>query len=131
MMNDPRSRRDLLKSGLMIGAGTAMAGIGGAAFAQYEQSDNRWGWGAPPGQNLPPSATNGPWRNLRAVRERKVFDIHVHAYETPQQGRWQSTESGAMQSIVRLLAWKECAHRSWTVLPSWPWVARCSGYRLR
>jgi hypothetical protein len=77
--------------GLAFGAGAAAGGgaaIGGGAFAQAAPGgDNRWGWGAPPGQNLPPSANAGPWRSMRAVRERKVFDIHVHAYETPAQGR--------------------------------------------
>jgi predicted TIM-barrel fold metal-dependent hydrolase len=71
----------------MIGAGATMFGLGGsAALAQYEKSDNHWGWGDAPNQNLPASATNGPWRNLRAVKEKKVFDLHVHSYETPHQG---------------------------------------------
>jgi hypothetical protein len=71
----------------MLGAGAVTFNVlGAAAIAQYEEGDNRWGWGEAPGQNLPPSAKNGPWRDLRAVREKKVFDVHVHAYETPEQG---------------------------------------------
>jgi predicted TIM-barrel fold metal-dependent hydrolase len=34
----------------------------------------------------PPEAANGPWRNLRAVKEKKVIDFHTHTYETPVQG---------------------------------------------
>lgn len=97
MKDSQQSRREMLRSAFMVGAGVAFAGFGEAAFAQYEQSDNRWGFGAPPGQNLPPSATNGPWRNLRAVQERKVFDIHVHAYETPEQGH-NYRDAGAMHA---------------------------------
>jgi predicted TIM-barrel fold metal-dependent hydrolase len=35
---------------------------------------------------LPTEATKGPWRNLRAVKEKKVIDFHTHTYETPVQG---------------------------------------------
>ena len=88
------SRRDLLKSGATAGTGLALLGFGAtAAIGQYEEGDNHWGWGSPPGQNLPPSAENGPWRNLRAVREKKVFDLHVHAWETPVQGHNYEEES--------------------------------------
>ncbi len=34
----------------------------------------------------PPEADNGPWRNLTAVKEKKVIDFHTHTYETPIQG---------------------------------------------
>lgn len=40
----------------------------------------RWGDGIDPGQTLPPEATNGPWRNLRAVKEKRVFDVHCHSW---------------------------------------------------
>lgn len=86
-MSRMRSRRDFLRAGAMAGVGAAFAAGGaGAAFAQYERMDGRWGQGTAPGQQLPPSATEGPWRNLRAVRERKVIDLHCHSFETPQQG---------------------------------------------
>jgi predicted TIM-barrel fold metal-dependent hydrolase len=92
-MTDTRSRRELLKIGA-LGGGATILGLGAsAALAQSEQGDNRWGWGAAPGQNLPPSAPNGPWRNLRAVCEKKVFDLHVHAFETPVQGHNYGEES--------------------------------------
>lgn len=83
------SRRDLLKAGGWIGAGM-VAVNGAAALAQdgtlYQDEKNHWGWGASPEQNLPDVATNGPWKNMRAVQQKKVFDIHVHSYETPKQG---------------------------------------------
>jgi hypothetical protein len=85
-MSKLQSRRNFLRAGATFGGGLAIFGGGGAALAQYEEADGRWGWGVPPGQELPPSATQGPWREMRAVREKKVFDIHVHAYETPEQG---------------------------------------------
>jgi predicted TIM-barrel fold metal-dependent hydrolase len=47
---------------------------GSPAFQQQDA-----GLPAPP---LPPEATQGPWRNLLAVREKKVIDIHNHTYET-------------------------------------------------
>ena len=86
-MGNGHSRRDLLKSGAVLGGGIALLALGGtAALGQFETGDGRWGWGVRPGQTLPPSATNGPWQNMRAVKEGKVFDMHVHAYETPTQG---------------------------------------------
>lgn len=93
-MSENRSRRELLRSGIMLGSGLALLARGGSAFAQYEAGDNRWAWGAAPGQTLPNSATDGPWRKLRAVQAKKVFDIHVHAYETPGQGH-NYREAGA------------------------------------
>src|ERR1035437_6535519 len=88
------ARRDLLKLGAMAGAGASLlpgvseaAGASGrASGADPAEPQQKWGMGVAPGQNLPPEATNGPWRNLRAVKEKKVFDIHCHVYETPVQG---------------------------------------------
>lgn len=34
----------------------------------------------------PPEAASGPWRNLTAVKEKKIIDFHTHTYETPIQG---------------------------------------------
>jgi predicted TIM-barrel fold metal-dependent hydrolase len=94
-MKTVQSRRELLRMCALFGGGAAAVGLGaGSAFAQYERGDNHWGWGAPPGQKLPPSAINGPWKNLRAVKEKKVFDLHVHGFETPEQGT-NYRESGA------------------------------------
>jgi hypothetical protein len=87
-MKTNQTRRSLLRSGVMAGAGTVVAlGLGAKAFA-----DSRWGWGVAPGQTLPPEAANGPWNKLRAVRGKKVFDIHIHSYETPKQGNNYATE---------------------------------------
>lgn len=91
------SRRNILRSGAMFGLGVATLGAGGQALAQYEKNDGRWGWGSGPGQNLPPSAADGPWRTMRAVQEKRVFDVHVHAYETPEQGHDYAT-SGQMHA---------------------------------
>jgi len=35
--------------------------------------------------SLPAEATQGPWRNLRAVQEKKVIDFHCHIWETATQ----------------------------------------------
>jgi predicted TIM-barrel fold metal-dependent hydrolase len=63
---------------------------------------------------LPPEATNGPWRNLRAVKEKKVIDFHTHTYETPVQGtnykeeahmhdidQWSDFTEGLIESMDR------------------------------
>jgi predicted TIM-barrel fold metal-dependent hydrolase len=94
-MNDYKSRRSFLRSGVMAGAGAALAtGLGARAFAQMtdQGQGSGWGFGAPQGQRLPPEATNGPWKKLRAVQAKKVFDMHVHCYETPKQGHNYATE---------------------------------------
>jgi predicted TIM-barrel fold metal-dependent hydrolase len=88
-MNEYQSRRNFLRSLGMAGAGSALfAGAASRALAQMtdQGQGSRWGFGAPPGQTLPPEAANGPWKKLRAVQGKKVFDIHVHCYETPKQG---------------------------------------------
>lgn len=92
------SRRGFLRSGAIAGAWTSFfSGFGSAARAAdpaptapppepQGANANKWGMGVDPGQNLPPEATNGPWRNLRAIKEKKVLDIHCHCFETPTQG---------------------------------------------
>jgi len=60
----------------------------------------KWGMGVDPGQSLPPEATNGPWRNLRAVKERKVFDVHCHAYAARVQGH-NYKEEGELHAISK------------------------------
>ncbi|MBI3934307.1 MAG: amidohydrolase [Acidobacteria bacterium] len=61
------------------------AGMAGAIAAAWQQ--NFQGAAASPQQepSLPPEATQGPWRNLRAVREKKVIDFHCHIWETATQ----------------------------------------------
>jgi predicted TIM-barrel fold metal-dependent hydrolase len=84
-----RSRRQLLKSGAIVGALSSVLPEG-VARASTEPDDpknqKRWAMGVDPGQSLPPEATNGPWRNLRAVKEKKVIDLDCHSYETTTQG---------------------------------------------
>jgi hypothetical protein len=86
------SRREWLKmgaigtAGLLPGIGKAAEGSERALKSGLVASQQKWGMGVPPGQNLPPEATDGPWKNLRAVKEKKVFDMHCHCYETPLQG---------------------------------------------
>ncbi len=86
-----RSRRELLKTGLILGSGLA-SGFGGKVFGA-EFVANSIGEGQE--QALPPEATDGPWRNLRAVKEKKVFDMHTHCWETPTQGTNYITEKRA------------------------------------
>src|ERR1700733_14948113 len=84
-----RSRRQLLKTGAIV---EALSGVlpgeasGDSAEPQAQKDQMKWGRGSNPGQTLPPEAANGPWRNLRAVKEKKVIDFHTHTYETPKQG---------------------------------------------
>ena len=98
------SRRNLLKAGALTGA---LVGIlpalaesadvaklaGGASSSLDPQSSTA----------LPPEATNGPWKNLRAVEEKKVFDYHTHSWETPVQGN-NYTEEKRMHDLDQ---WKE------------------------
>jgi hypothetical protein len=79
------ARRDWLKFGAMAGASllprvsNAAGASGRASGADSAEPQQKWGNGVDPGQTLPPEARNGPWRNLRAVKEQKVFDVHCHA----------------------------------------------------
>jgi len=80
------ARRDWLKLSAVAGASllpgvpqTASAS-GQAPEANSAEPQQRWGNGVDPGQTLPPEAANGPWRNLRAVKEKKVFDAHCHSW---------------------------------------------------
>lgn len=70
----------------LLGVGPAVEASG----TDHAEPQQRWGNGVDLGQTLPPEATNGPWRNLRAVKEKKVFDIHCHPWG-PTQGHkeWQ------------------------------------------
>ena len=97
-----RSRRNLLKVGAMAGALSSLVPGMTDAAARVANSP-----GGVPAQvqdaNLPPEATNGPWRNLRAVKEKKVFDFHTHSWETPVQGK-NYTEEKHMHDIDQ---WKD------------------------
>lgn len=76
------SRRQILWGG---GAAAVAAAAGGTALAQaLTEADKkalRW-----EGLDLPQEAIDGPWRNLRAVKEKKVIDIHCHPLTTCEQG---------------------------------------------
>jgi len=61
------------------------AGIGGAIASLWQQDARSGAASAQQRQELPPEATQGPWRNLRAVREKKVIDFHCHIWETATQ----------------------------------------------
>jgi hypothetical protein len=94
-MNKYQSRRNFLRAAMTAGAGTALfGGIAARAVAQMtdQGQGSRWGFGHPEGQKLAPEEANGPWKKLRAVQAKKVFDIHVHGYETPAQGHNYATE---------------------------------------
>jgi hypothetical protein len=73
---------------------------------------SRWGMGVDPGQSLPPEAIHGPWKNLRAAKEKKVFDIQCHAYGSPAQdpnvkgrthnvGKWQDHTNELIAAMDR------------------------------
>jgi predicted TIM-barrel fold metal-dependent hydrolase len=90
-MKSVQSRREMLRLGALGGIGAAASlGFGSRARAQdgtlYQTEKDHWGWGAAPGQALPEMATNGPWKKLRAVQQKQVFDIHVHCWQTSTQG---------------------------------------------
>ncbi len=70
-----QSRRGFLKAGLMAGAAVSIL----PRMSEVAQAA-KTAMGASIGQDssLPPEATSGPWQNLRAVKEKKVFDFHTH-----------------------------------------------------
>ena len=86
-------RRDFLKMGAAVGVTAGVASAGMAHAAGSAEPEPAAAQAADP--NLPAEATNGPWRNLRAVKEKKVFDFHTHTWETPVQGK-NYTEEKAM-----------------------------------
>lgn len=90
-----QTRRQWLKTGAMLsGVAGLVSGMGMVEEAPAQAlpdgkeafPNSPMNAGKPPGQTLPPEAINGPWRNLRAVQEKKVIDIHTHCWETPVQG---------------------------------------------
>jgi predicted TIM-barrel fold metal-dependent hydrolase len=89
------SRRALLKMGAMAGAlASLVSGAGDAAAGAAEPQESR---AAEPNRalNYPSEAYNGPWTNLRAVKEKKVIDFHTHCWETPYQGKTYADERAA------------------------------------
>jgi predicted TIM-barrel fold metal-dependent hydrolase len=76
----------MLRSVGLAGVTALAGGMAAAPLFAQSNSKERWGWGSAPHQTLPDSAVNGPWRNLRAVQQKKVFDMHTHGWETPKQG---------------------------------------------
>ena len=84
------SRRGFLKSGAAMGAASFLGSAAWAQFGQLEMEmdeNMRRALNIPEGQDLPADAYYGPWRNLRAVQEKRVIDMHCHSYETRVQGR--------------------------------------------
>lgn len=99
-----QGRRNWLRAGTGIFLGSMAGAFSGkgiekAAFAQSGTAQSKLGSdqiafpnsplnsGKPlgnKGQELPPEALSGPWKDLRAVKAKKVFDIHAHGY-TPDQ----------------------------------------------
>jgi len=97
-----RSRRSLLKVGALAGAfSTLLPSISDAASRLAGSAASPSAQERDP--NLPRDATNGPWKNLRAVKEKKVFDFHTHSWETPVQGK-NYTEEQHMHAIDK---WKD------------------------
>ncbi|MEI9849801.1 MAG: amidohydrolase family protein [Sphingomonas sp.] len=86
-MDDTASRRAFLRSGLVAGTGAAAAlGFGvSRAFSQSIEENERRALDFRPGTNMPEKYFTGPWRNLRAVKEKKVIDMHCHPYTTCTQ----------------------------------------------
>jgi predicted TIM-barrel fold metal-dependent hydrolase len=88
-MNKMQSRRNILKYGLVGG----VASFGTAALAQFGQLEmeldpnTRRALNIPEGEELPADAIYGPWREMRGVKEKRVIDMHHHAWETRTQGR--------------------------------------------
>ncbi len=76
------SRRQFLMAAGMVGA---IAKVWNEAKGNSMAQQEGPGLNSPPLPPLPDEATHGPWRNLRAVREKKVFDFHTHTYETATQ----------------------------------------------
>ena len=81
------SRRDFLVRTGMTGVAASLGMFSLRAFGQNPQTARL----PTPAEAavdpvLPPEATNGPWRNLRAVKDKKVVDIHTHIFESPVQG---------------------------------------------
>jgi len=92
------SRRQLLKVGSALGIVTSLFSQGSHAanskearsnaspVAMQDSSTSRPDLIKLKSMPPPPEAANGPWQNLRAVKEKKVIDFHTHTYETPVQG---------------------------------------------
>jgi predicted TIM-barrel fold metal-dependent hydrolase len=74
-----RSRREFLMAAGMAGALAKMWAqpAPGSQLPTPEQARTD--------ASLPSEATQGSWRNLRAVREKKVIDFHCHIWETATQ----------------------------------------------
>lgn len=90
-MTQHYSRRRFLSSGAAVGAASFLGTT--AAFAQFGQlempldANTRRALNIPEGEELPADAYYGPWREMRGVKEKRVIDMHCHAYETRTQGR--------------------------------------------
>jgi predicted TIM-barrel fold metal-dependent hydrolase len=97
------SRREFAKACAWVGTGAVLARMNWPSRSLEHLWNARAEAQEAQGQVLPPEATNGPWRNLRAVKEKKVIDFHTHTYETPVQGT-NYKEEGHMHEIDQ---WKD------------------------
>src|ERR1700733_11602677 len=88
------SRRGLLKTGAVAGALTGLF-LGTDAAAGGRQSQKSPAAEPKRAFSYPPEAYDGPWTNLRAVKEKKVIDFHTHCWETPYQGKTYADERAA------------------------------------
>jgi len=87
-----QSRRNLLKAGTLV---SALTGLWPSAGELVPDSPQQGSTVADLTHLYPSEAFNGPWRNLRAVKEKKVIDFHTHCWETPFQGRTYAEERKA------------------------------------
>ncbi|MEI9852477.1 MAG: amidohydrolase family protein [Sphingomonas sp.] len=92
-MTDRLSRRAFLGTGVSMSAALPLLNMSEPALAQSRElgeepdSYTRRVLGIPDGEDLPRDAIAGPWREMRAVREKRVIDVHTHAWETRIQGK--------------------------------------------
>jgi len=98
------SRRQFLMAAGMVGAAAKMWQQE-ARGAQAPQQRGEYHWGDPyeylpqaraadHREILPPEAIHGPWRNLRAVQQKKVIDFSSHSSETrTQSSTYRGTDS--------------------------------------
>jgi predicted TIM-barrel fold metal-dependent hydrolase len=63
-------------------------------------------FGGEDGMEMPPEAYNGPWKNLRAVKQKKVIDCHAHGY-TPQQAKGPNATQKEEKRVRASTPWED------------------------
>jgi predicted TIM-barrel fold metal-dependent hydrolase len=63
-------------------------------------------FGGEDGFDYPPEAYNGPWKNLRAVKQKRVIDIHAHGY-TPQQAKGPNASQKEEKRVRASTPWED------------------------